>query len=172
MKSDITIRMCVRRTSRPEPEYYDFTPEEFFDRSYFDESDEDYSADDPLDVDSVPKYLDDRDYFTENDNIYYIECTVYNPRNTRKRHSELNYYDEQRSQFSIVTEYLGDKIRDRELVTDMRIPSKEENAVCAHDISRFHQKNGAGEYKCIDHCIITDYRDNTQDAIELPHQRI
>ena len=153
--------MCIKRTTKPEPEYIVFTPEEYFD----------VDEDEPLDVDSVPKFMDLRDYLYENEDVYYVSLIIENTDNRRKLHFETNYYDHQNSLFTIVTEYLNHKVCSRELIIDMLIPSWEENAVATNDISRFHQKNGEGEFICTLHSIITTYRDGTQYDIELPHQK-
>ena len=157
----LNIKMCIKRTTKPESEYIVFTPEEYFD----------IDEDEPLDVDSVPKFMDLRDYIYENEDVYYVSLIIENKDNKRKLHFETNYYDHQNSLFTIVTEYLNHKVCRRELIIDMLIPSCEENAVATNDISRFYQKNGEGEFLCIDHSIITTYRDGTQYDIELPHQK-
>ena len=158
MEDYLHIKMCIKRTTMPDPEYIDFTPEEYFD----------IDEDEPLDVDSVPKFMKLLDYLKEKNDVYYISLIVDNQDNKRKLHFETNYYDHQNSLFSIVTEYLHHKVCSRELIIDMLIPSWKENAIATNDISRFHQKNGEGEFLCIDHSIITTFRDGTQESIELP----
>lgn len=161
MEDYLYIKMCIKRTTKPEPEYIVFTPEEYFD----------VDEDEPLDVDSVPKFMDLRDYLYENEDVYYVSLIIENKDNNRELHFETNYYDFQNSLFSIVTEYLNHKVCSREVIIDMLIPSWEENAVATNDISRFHQKNGEGEFLCVDHSIIITNSDGTQESIELPHRK-
>ena len=136
------------------PDIIKFDPNEYFD----------LEDDTSPDIDSVPKYLNMLDYLEEKDNVTYIAVVITNKNNGKKLHIETNFFNGQQSTLSIRTEYHYDLITYKEVITDVLLPS-EENNVTIHDVCRFCLKDCY--YNCIYHGIIKKGRDGTETEYRL-----
>ena len=104
------------------------------------------------------------DYLEEKDNVTYIAVVITNKNNGKKLHIETNFFNGQQSTLSIRTEYHYDLITYKEVITDVLLPS-EENNVTIHDVCRFCLKDCY--YNCIYHGIIKKGRDGTETEYRL-----
>lgn len=154
MEDGISINMYFCRSGQHKPDIIKFDPNEYFD----------LEDDTSPDIDSVPKYLNMLDYLEEKDNVTYIAVVITNKNNGKKLHIETNFFNGQQSTLSIRTEYHYDLITYKEVITDVLLPS-EENNVTIHDVCRFCLKDCY--YNCIYHGIIKKGRDGTETEYRL-----
>ena len=154
MEDGMSINMYFCRSGQHKPDIIKFDPNEYFD----------LEDDTSPDIDSVPKYLNMLDYLEEKDNVTYIAVVITNKNNGKKLHIETNFFNGQQSTLSIRTEYHYDLITYKEVITDVLLPS-EENNVTIHDVCRFCLKDCY--YNCIYHGIIKKGCNGTETEYRL-----